>query len=108
MNQYEVYCENLLYRRELNFYIIKHNVDGSRSCCKSLDTLEFVQLLDNEEIPPTFTIGGHITKPFLQAMANMIKEAGIVAEGDPINQNELIAVKYHLEDMRNLVFKPNK
>ena len=46
-----------------------------------------------------------MAKPFLQAMANELKEIGVMAEGELVLENELGATKYHLEDMRQLVFK---
>ena len=46
-----------------------------------------------------------MAKPFLQGMANELHKLGIRAEGEPVLENELSSTKYHLEDMRALVFQ---
>ena len=42
---------------------------------------------------------------FLQAISNGLFNFGIRPEQEPILKNELTATKYHLEDMRELIFK---
>ena len=54
---------------------------------------------------PTFAINEGMSKPFLQAIANELHKLGIKAEKEPVLENEMTAVKYHLEDMRKLVFE---
>ena len=106
--KFEVFTEYRDYANELNFYIFKDNLDGSRDICTSLDKMEFTRHNadgTSENIKPTFSIKGMITQPFLQEMANALKKIGIKAEGEPIIENELSAVKYHLEDMRALTFR---
>ena len=49
-----------------------------------------------------------MAKPFLQGMANELHKLGIRAEGEPVLENELSSTKYHLEDMRALVFENYK
>ena len=102
--KFKVYCQHEDFANRLNFYIFQDNPDGSRDICTSIDKMEFKKLAEGELIPITFTLHGKVTDPFLQAMANMLKEIGIKAEVEPILENELVAVKYHLEDMRKLVF----
>ena len=101
----KVYCQYEDFANKLNFYIFQDNPDGSRSVCTSIDKMEFKHCADGEPIPATLSLSGHVTTPFLQAMANTLKEIGIKAEAEPILENELTAVRYHLEDMRKLVFK---
>ncbi len=102
--KFEVFCEHQDYAMRLNFYIFRLNVDGSRDICTSLDRMEFARQEEGAIVEPTFSMAGGITKPFLQAMADTLHREGIYAEGEPILGNELIATKYHLEDMRTLVF----
>ena len=45
-----------------------------------------------------------MSKPFMQAMANELHKVGIRPEGEPVLENEIEAVKYHLEDMRAMAF----
>jgi hypothetical protein len=56
------------------------------------------------EIEPWLTIPRFHALPFLQAMADLCHKHGIRAQEEPILANELTAVKYHLEDMRKLLF----
>lgn len=104
--KFEVHCKYENYSRQLNFYIFGIDENGKRSFCKSIDKMEFKDYTEGSCInEPTFSLSGPVTKPFLQAMANELKEIGINAEGEPVIENELVAVKYHLEDMRSLVFE---
>lgn len=102
--KFEVFCEHQDHAMRLNFYIFKLNVDGSRDICTSLDKMEFTRQEVGTPVKSTFLMAGEITKPFLQAMADTLHREGIYAEGEPVLENELTATKYHLEDMRTLVF----
>jgi len=82
---------------------------GRRSLCTNLSKGTYKVYPDGHIIEkPTFSIFGGMAKPFLKAMATELHNLGIKAEGEPILENELSAVKYHLEDMRSLVFQENK
>ena len=81
---FEVYSEYEDYAMRLSFYIFSINPDGSRDICTSIDSMEFSRYNENESIAPTFSINGHMSKPFLQAMANTLHEIGITAEGSPV------------------------
>ena len=103
--KFEVYCRYEDYSEHLNIYIFSISESGTRSFCTSIDKMEFVEYNPAHSIEnPTIRLSGYIVKPFLQAMANELKEIGITAEGEPILANELTAVKYHLEDMRKIAF----
>ena len=54
---------------------------------------------------PTMKLGHFMSKQFLQALCDEIARHGITPTGKPPLENELTAIKYHLEDMRSLVFK---
>ena len=105
--KFKVYCEYQDYRGSADFFIVREEgLDKERQAiCTSLDNMEFKNFELGENIKPTFSLTSRVFTPFLQAMANNIKELGIKADDEPILENELIAVKYHLEDMRKLVFK---
>lgn len=102
--KFEIFCQYEDFAMKLNFYIFQDRPDGSQDICTSLDKMEFKKVTQGEEIEPSFTIRGPMAKPFLQAMANTLNEEGIRADGEPVLENELTAVKYHLEDMRTLAF----
>lgn len=103
--KFKVYCKYEDYSKILNFYIFSVEENGKESFCKNIDTMEFEEYSPGHILnKPTFQLAGRMTKPFLQAMANELKELGIKADGEPILENELSAVKYHLEDMRKITF----
>ena len=103
--KFEVYCQHEDYSKTLNIYIFMVNPNGGRSIVTSLDRMEVAEYKEGDPIKPTFSLCGKVTDPFLQAMANALKEIGIKPDGDPVLENEMAAVKYHLEDMRRLVFR---
>ena len=102
---FKVYCKYEDYIFQLNFYIFRDDPDGRSFLCTSIDKMEFIEYKQGEHISePTFCLRGPVTKPFLQAMADELKEIGVTAKGEPVIANELTAVKYHLEDMRRISF----
>lgn len=104
--KFEVYCKYEDFSLRLNFYIFSIDETGRKAFCKSIDKMEFINYSPGEYISePTFYLKGPVTKPFLQAIANELKEIGIKPEDEPILENELSAIKYHLEDMRQIAFK---
>ena len=105
--KFEVYCKYEDFSYHLNVYIFGIDHSGKRSFCKSIvdGKMEFVEYKEDQYIEnPTFRLSGEVVKPFLQAMANELKEIGVTADGEPVLENELTAVKYHLEDMRKITF----
>lgn len=107
--KFEVFCQHEDYAMILNFYIFGIEPNGTKKICTSLDDMEFEEYTEGALIEnPTFSLKGRITKPFLQAMANELDRIGVKAEGKPILENELTAVKGHLEDMRKIVGKQLK
>lgn len=102
---FEVFFDHQDYCHRVHCYVFKNHLDDTQSICTSLDKMEFVKYNPGDEIKPTFEIGPQMMNPFLQAMANALKKIGIRAENEAILENEMDAVKYHLEDMRKIVFK---
>ena len=106
--KFEVFCKYEDYSQTLNVYIFIDNPDGSRAIITSLDSGEAKTYEPHMPIEkPTFRITGGMAQCFLQAFANELYTLGIKAEEAPILANELVATKYHLEDMRALVFQDN-
>ncbi len=111
--QFKVYCKYLDYANTLDIYIfeehaLQYGVDR-RAICTSLNPLTFKKYDDDHQTftkaEPVISLTGRIVKPFLQAIANELKTIDIVADGEPVIKNELVSTKYHLEDMRKLVFE---
>ncbi len=103
--EFEVFCEYQDFAHQLNIYIFEIKPDGGRGICTSIDKMTFKSYIDGEMLDPTLSLKGFMARAFLQGMVNAAKKVGISPEGEPILENELVAVKYHLEDMRKLVFK---
>ncbi len=53
---------------------------------------------------PTLVFYGHDGENFLQAFAQALVQLGFKPDALKVSENELSATKYHLEDMRKLVF----
>jgi hypothetical protein len=56
-------------------------------------------------VEPTIKIDWGCGQEILQALADALYGHGIKPEGEPVLKNELSATKYHLEDMRKLMFE---
>ena len=54
---------------------------------------------------PTLTFSGHDSIQFLQGLADGLAEVGFRPDILKASDKELSATRYHLEDMRKLVFK---
>jgi len=105
----EVYPQYRDYAGMLDFYIFSVDHDGSRSFCTSLEEMTFQKHTEEMTVEkPTMSLNQYVAKPFLQAMADALDKLGIRATGKPIAENELVATKYHLEDMRKLVFEASR
>lgn len=88
----------------LNFLFLQHLTDGRIAVGKPT-SIDF-QIIENENVPiePTFILGTHVANDVLQSLAEELHKMGIHAKDDEPKKNELSAVKFHLEDMRKLVF----
>lgn len=106
--QFKVYCKYVDYANTLDIFLFEEEGSGRRTVCTNLDPLTFSEYKQRDKIKPVLSLNGQIVKPFLQAIANELKTIDILPEGSPVPENELVATKYHLEDMRDLVFKDKK
>jgi len=78
---------------------------GKRYIAKPM-YMEFEELNYEGSCPkPTLSITGELAPAFLQAIAQSLDENGIKTENDFKIQGLLEATKYHLEDLRRLIFK---
>lgn len=104
MSNIKVYIDYQDYSGIANVYIVDESLDGQKRIVKSVN-LEFVSLESGVAVEPTFQLSPVFVKPFLQAFADICDKHGIRPEGKPVLENELTSVKYHLEDMRKLIFE---
>lgn len=105
----EVYPEYRDFANTLHLYVFAVDEHGGRSICTSLADMKFEKHTEGMVIDkPTLTLNRFVAKPFLQAMADALDKIGIKATGKPVLENELTATKYHLEDMRKLVFESGR
>jgi hypothetical protein len=105
--EFKVYCRYEDYAKQLNIYIFRINPDGSESICTKIGNknLTFKTYTIGEIVEPTISLTGYVATPFLQGIVDAAKKIGITPKGEPILENEMAAIKYHLEDMRSLVFR---
>lgn len=102
---YKIYVQYQDCANVVDIYIFAIDANGKRSLCTSIDTMTFIEHTESLIIEkPTIKISGFMAQPFLQAMADTLEKHGVRPKGKPVLENELTAVKYHLEDMRKLVF----
>jgi len=108
-DKFEVYMDYERFSGELRVYIYQNRPGGVRAIVTNLSKGTMKEVAEHHCVPgPTFKLGHGISKPFLQAMANELHVMGIKAEAAPVLENEVSAIKYHLEDMRALVFEDYK
>lgn len=103
---YEFFFEHQDYARSLNIYLLAEKADGSESICTKIDQkgMAFEPFEHGEQAAPMIAVQGAVVKPFLQAMADGLHKIGIRPKKEPMVENEVSAIRHHLEDMRALVF----
>ena len=101
---FKVYMNYEDYAERLSIYIFDEAPEGeARALCTGLNPVEWKHIHKDAAVEePTILLTGMMSKPFLQAIVDGCKKIGITAEGEPVIANELVATKYHLEDMRRL------
>ena len=104
-DNFKIHAQENLNNGELEIYIINDNHNGARSVCKPMEMV-FTELpMGHPSKGPSLSIPLSFTGAFLQAMADLCHKLGVRPGEEPVLENELKAIKYHLEDMRSLVFK---
>lgn len=68
-----------------------------------------IKKYEGENVDPTFTMNTNDTHSFLKEMAELAEKRGILTDSQLNKESKTVGViestKYHLEDMRKLVFK---
>ncbi len=70
--------------------------------------LEYNRIDEGGEAKPTFLIPRGVASNFLEAILGAIEDQGIKPESTSKTEGLLEATKYHLEDMRKIVFNKEK
>lgn len=103
---WRVHAENLIGWGLMGYrlYVSRRNFDGSYSVMHNVQFHDYQanQIASIDEFFISDERPSQDTKAFLQAMADAAWEIGIKPKQLENNQNELTAVRYHLEDMRQL------
>jgi len=89
----------------MGIYILGENDDGARFIAEQTE-LAFTTFEDGAYLKPTFIFSRRIGEEFLSGLASALVKAGYRPEELKAGQAEVEALRYHLEDMRSLVFKP--
>ncbi len=79
---------------------------GERTVVNPMQLSITTGVKSGETPEPTMRFTDELAAQFLQGFANGLAEAGYKPDELKAQACELNAVKYHLEDMRQLVFKP--
>ena len=89
-----------------NIYIIEEDERGQRFIAQPMK-LVFKKFDEYLETQPSIKIGRHFGKVtnFMKNLATALAQAGYEPEVEKELKGELKSTKYHLEDMRKLVFK---
>ena len=92
----------------IDIYILQ--IDDKFKKMSVAKPVEFVfEVVEDEtKVKPTIELGRFFADEFIKAWAEAAKEKGFKPEEDYIMQGKLEATKYHLEDMRKIVFEDKK
>lgn len=98
-----IHCEDRPWTLTKAFWIVTTNERGERFICKPM-TLEFVKHENNgQPITPSMEFEGQIAQEFFPAFHAAMIQSGYLK---PVKDESIECLKYHLEDMRKLVFEP--
>ncbi len=88
---------------ELGIYIVDRR-GNDLSVAGPVD-LEFHPYKEGDEVKPTLSIPFWMAEEFMQAFVDELSNNGVKTKNELTMEGELNATKYHLEDMRKLVFE---
>lgn len=88
----------------MHFLFYKEGIEGKHYIVKPIEMF-LEPRIEGTLMEPTLKMNDLEAREFLQSMVDQAEKLGIKSSKKPVLENELEAVKYHLEDMRTLVFK---
>lgn len=83
------------------FWIVAEYPDGTRKIAKPMQ-FEFVEYQKGLSLEPSFNFSGWVAREFFPALQEAMIRSGVLK---PTKNEQIESIKYHLEDMRKLVFK---
>lgn len=86
----------------INILFYEERPDGKRWIVKPVELIA-EEYKEGKSIKPTIQLDGFLSKEFMQCMADELRKNGIRTQQDELNEGELKASKYHLEDLRQLL-----
>jgi len=107
IGQWQVHVVNAMHNAFTEIYIYK-NYENRREIITNLSTMEvksFDRGASTVDVEPTIKVDWACGQEVLQALVDGLYEHGIKAEKEPVLKDELTATKYHLEDMRKIMFE---
>ena len=90
--------------RGYSIWITKEKMDGTPQLALPLN-LDFKDVILGEPEPPTLQLPRYTADEFLSGFATALATSGFKADELKNVNQQIDAMKYHLEDMRRLVFK---
>lgn len=96
-----IYHEDRPWEQSANFWIVAEMPDGSRQIAEPM-SLVFKPIDEGLQNKPTLKFSGQIALEFFPALQDAMIRSGYLR---PKKDEAIESIKYHLEDMRKLVFK---
>lgn len=87
----------------ISIWLVEDLGGGKFSVAKPID-FTFVTTEDTGNVKPTIKLNSYFAQEFLRAWGEALKKEKISIEDTFKLEGEINATKYHLEDMRKLVF----
>lgn len=103
---YEVYVKENPVTANCEVYIIDTS-NGKRFVVKPMELI-WTEVEGGKEYEPTLAIPHYIARELFKAMKAAFTGAGIKTDDENMIKAELKATKYHLQDMRKLVFRKSR
>lgn len=92
--------------RGTRIWVVDERQDGIYAFSRS--DLKLKKVEPCEELEPTFVFNRRDGDDFLRELSNALVKAGYKPDELKANNQQVVAIKYHLEDMRKLVFEEKK
>lgn len=94
---------------EIIFYQERRSINGQTKIFTAKPVVfEFEEYTDEKVLEPTFILPYEEMFEFIPSIQKLGDETGIPSETESSAKSELKATKYHLEDIRKLLFKEDK
>ena len=93
--------------RGYDIWVTSEAKDGSLGLAKPI-LFEFEEIKEGVWSHPTFQLSARDADEFLSSFATALSRSGFKSDELKNTENQISAIKYHLEDMRSLVFNAGR